>query len=108
MNYEIKESETSTEVIFGELDFNTSTQKYHWYYKMCGIEFSKEESNNIHFSNLDTLKDPCIFDVIEDFLYSKIYKETPEDLVKCLEFWGYEKLDPTDLNTETDKLDMEC
>ena len=40
--------------------------------------------------------------------FEEVHLPKSDYLVKCLEFWGYEKLDPTDLNTETDKLDMEC
>lgn len=82
-------------VDFGEVDFDESIKERILFKKVCSIIFGGYLGNGIYFNSLESLKDPEIFTVLETFLWSEEYLETVEDLIECLESFGF---DPLDLN----------
>ena len=109
MNYLTKTFGTFTIVTFGELDYNGSTRKHLVWKKSCLFVFKilevKVIPQDMRLSSmtsnvLDVLKDVDIYNVIEDFVWSGEYKETPEELIECLNTWGYEKIDMSSLKTD--------
>jgi len=93
-------------VDFGEVNFNKSTKDRVLWKKVCSIYFPEfgNLNNTIYFNSLNVLKDPDIFTVLETFLWSEEYKETVEELIDCLDGFGFE---PLDLNTLKDDVKME-
>jgi len=99
---------------FGEINFEESTQDKLIWKTGIVINFNKLTANGPWIwlgsnskNDFTVLKNEGIFNVLEDFCWSGEYEETLEDLVKCLQFWEFEKLDPLSLNTEKIKVDME-